>query len=268
MRAFRAVAGLLPIVGLLLGCGSGGSNASNPISPSGSIDQAAMPTSPFGASWEFNGQTWRAIGTPPACPFPLTFITPINLARVTSVLYPGNIRSGDYRPHGGFRLDGPGETGAISVVAPMASTVYRAARYLVNGEVQHMFDFINACGILHRLDHLRDLSPRFQQIAASLPPAAEVDSRTTLVAPGQTVSAGETIATRVGFLSGNVFVDWGVYDLRTQNESSANPSWLAQHPGEFAAYAICWFDNLSPGDSARVRSLPPSGGQGASDYCF
>ena len=118
-----------------------------------------------------------------------------------------------------------------TVVAPMAATIYRAARGLDNGEIQYMFDFINACGVLYRLSHLRDLSPRFQQIAASLPPAVEGDSRTSPVAAGQNVAVGETIATTVGYRSGNFFFDWGVYDLRARNEASAEPAWLAQHPG-------------------------------------
>ena len=101
---------------------------------------------------------WQASGIPPPCPNPLIFTTPVNLSRVTSILYPGQMRGNAYKPHGGFRFDAPGETGDITVVAPMASTVYRAARSLDNGEIQYMFDFINACGILYRLGHLRDLS--------------------------------------------------------------------------------------------------------------
>ena len=221
----------------------------------------------------YDGQTWQASGIPPPCPNPLTFTTPVNLSRVTSILYPGQMRGNaprrGYKPHGGFRFDAPGETDDITVVAPMAATIYRAARGLDNGEIQYMFDFINACGVLYRLSHLRDLSPRFQQIAASLPPAVEGDSRTSPVAAGQNVAVGETIATTVGYRSGNFFFDWGVYDLRARNEASADPAWLAQHPGEQAPYAIYWFDHLSPGDRAIVRSLPPADWQSGatSDYC-
>ena len=245
------------LVGVSVGCG--GSEAPSPTGPSGSLV----------VRWEYAGQRWQATGVPPPCPAPLVFTTPIDVSRVTSVLYPGQIRGGDYKPHGGFRFDGPGETGEISVVAPMAGTVYRAARYLVNGEVQHMFDVLNACGVLHRFDHLRVLSPRFAQIAASLPPAVEGDSRTSLVAAGQAVAVGETLATRVGFSAGNVFLDWGVYDLRARNEAGANPAWLAQHPGEFASYAICWFDNLVPAHAAIVRGLSAADSQSGatSDYC-
>ena len=103
----------------------------------------------------------------------------------------GNAPRRGYKPHGGFRFDAPGETDDITVVAPMAAAIYRAARGLDNGDIQYMFDFINACGVLYRLSHLRDLSPRFRQIAASLPPAVEGDSRTSPVAAGQNVAVGE-----------------------------------------------------------------------------
>ena len=240
-------------------CGEGLS----PISPSSTSPSA------FGVSWMYDGQTWQASGVPPPCPTPLTFTTPVNLSRVTSILYPGQSRGGWYKPHGGFRFDAPGETGEITVVAPMVSTVYRASRALDNGEIQYMFDFINGCGILHRLGHLRDLSPRFQQIAASLPPAVEGDSRTSRAVSGQNVAVGETIGTAVGYLSGNFSLDWGVYDLRARNEASEDPAWLSQHPGELAPYAICWFDHLPSGDSMFVRSLPPADWQSGatSDYC-
>ena len=84
----------------------------------------------------YDGQTWQASGVPPPSPTPLTFATPVNLSRVTSILYPGQTRGGWYKPHGGFRFDAPGETGDITVVAPMVSTVYRASRGLDNGKIQ------------------------------------------------------------------------------------------------------------------------------------
>ena len=89
------------------------------------------------------------------------------------------------------------------------------------------------------------------------------------------MSPGETIGTAVGFLAyqnseENFSLDWGVYDLRERNDASADPAWLTQHPGEFSAYGICWFDYLSPGDRAIVQSLPPADGQSGatSDYCY
>lgn len=194
--------------------------------------------------------------------------SPIDTTRPTSVLYPGQTR-GSYKPHGGFRFDGAGQTNAVTVQAPMEAAVARGARYLEGGEIQYLFDFINACGVMYRFDHLRDLSVRFQALADSFPAAAEGASATTVVS-GQTVTAGETIATAVGFrITANISLDWGVYDLRQRNASSADPAWLASHPGELAPYGICWFDLLPAADAARVRALPPGDAQAGrtSDYC-
>jgi len=275
MKTASVFIGLLTLVGLLEGCSSNASDSLSPTGPSSS----GSPSSPLGITWNYNEQTrtWQASGTPPACPTPLTLTTPVDLSRVTSIVYPGQIRGGWFKPHGGFRLDEPDETGTINVVAPIAATVWRANRGLsgANNEIQYMFDFINDCGIIYRLGHLRELSPRFQQIAESLPPAVEGDSSTTIVAAGQTVALGETIGTAVGFLAfqgseSNFGVDWGVYDVRERNAASADPAWLAQHPGEFPAFGICWLDYLSLADQAIVRSLPAADWQSGatSDYCL
>ena len=261
----------------LAGCGGG--DSSSPTAPSATptaeggatTNPPSSPTPTVGVTWRFDSSDWAATGTPPACPAPLTFTTPVDLFRVTLILYPGQFRGGDYKPHGGFRLDGPGETGVINVVAPMGATITRASQYLGVGELQYLFEFVNDCGIMYRFDHLQGLAPPLQRVASILPPATPGDSRTTDVPPGFTVSAGEIVGTSVGFpVAGNFFFDGGVYDLRQRNPSGQSPAWQATHPGEFAAWAICWFDNLSPGDAGMVRGLPAGdGGSGPmSDYCF
>ena len=187
------------------------------------------------------------------------------------MLYPGQYRGADYKVHGGFRLDGSGETGVVNVVAPMDATITRGSRYLGGGELAYLFEFVNDCGIMYRFDHLLDLAPSLESVASLLPPAREGDSRTTDIPSGFTVRAGDVVATSIGFpMAGNFFFDWGVYDLRQRNTPGQNAAWQATHPGEFAAWGICWFDNLSPGDAATVRSLPAAdGGSGStSDYCF
>ena len=262
MRALATGAAVLLVTAGLAGC-SGGS--SNPTAPSGTTTPSPSAT----VSWQFDGSTWVATGTPPACPAPLTLTTPVDLSRVTSILYPGQSRGGDCKPHGGFRLDGPGESGTIDIRAPMDATITRASRYLGSGELQYLFEFVNDCGIMVHFDHVRDLSPTLQLVADTLPPAREGDSRTTPAPPGLTVAAGQTVATSVGFpVAGNFFIDWGVYDLRQYNTPGQSAAWRATHPGEFAAFALCWFDNLSLGDAATVRGLPASGASGStSDYC-
>lgn len=220
--------------------------------------------------WSFDGSAWRASGPPPACPSPLTVQPPVDFNRATSILYPGQERGGNYKAHGGARFDAAGQTNDVLVFAPMAGDIFRAARYLVDGEIQYTFDIINSCGILHRLGHLRALAPRMQAIADRLPAATEGDSRSTPLPAGIAVTRGEMIATAVGFRNtGNVFFDWGVYDLRQRNLASTRPDWPASRSLELDAHAICWFDLLPPADAERVRSLPPADGvSGAqSDFC-
>lgn len=276
-RNARHLAVTTAAIGLIgaVACGGGSGSPSAPTSPTATAGTpTVLPTpapspSPSEVTWGFNGQAWQASGTPPACPSPLTLQIPVDLSRVTSVLYPGQTRGGNYKAHGGFRFDGSGETNSVTVSAPMAAAIVRGARYIEGGETQYLFDFINGCGVMYRFDHLLVLASRFQALAETLPPAS-ASTVTTNFAAGQTVSAAETIATAVGFrASQNVSVDWGVYDLRQMNAAAQNAAWLASHPGDQAPYGVCWFDNLSAGDAARVRSLPPADGQAGrtSDYC-
>lgn len=219
------------------------------------LDVAILAT----AHWQHDNAGWKVSGAPPDCPNPL-LVTPVGLSRATSILYPGQTRGGDYKPHGGFRFDGPGQTNAEQVVSAMSGTVYRGVRYIQSGEVQYLFDIIHPCGVMLRYDHLRELSPKFAAIAAALPPATENTFTTPL--SGYHVGAGEMIGTAIGF-DGNVGVDFGVYDLRRPN--GVTPV----RGGELAPYAICWFDELAPADAARVRELPAGDfvSGSASDYC-
>lgn len=222
---------------------------------------------PDQVAWQHDGIAWSASGTPPNCESPLLFPTPVSLSNATSVLFPGQLR-GDYKPHGGLRFDGTGQGPGVEIFVPMDATLRSAARYLESGIVQHVFEFVNECGIMYRLDHLLNLSSRFQQIAGTLPQAAEGQSQGTFFPPGTRVRAGELIATTIG-VPGNVFFDWGVYDLRSMNAVSSDANWLSAHPGDQAPYAICWLEFLSPTDTAALTALPlPVAESGSmSDYC-
>ncbi|MBI2019866.1 hypothetical protein HYS94_00385 [Candidatus Daviesbacteria bacterium] len=194
----------------------------------------------------------------PSCPNPLILQTPVDLNLVTSILYPGQERGGEYKPHGGFRFDNA-QNNNIEVRAPIDSELQDASRYIEQGEVQYLFEFAHPCGIRYRFDHLLILVPKFAEVVKSLPEPKEGDSRTTHVDP-ISVKQGEVIATAVGLKgNSNVFVDFGVYDMRGKDRFSQNPR----------EGAICWFDLLPASDSAKVKSLPPadsvSGSQ--SDIC-
>ncbi|MBI2588595.1 hypothetical protein HYW35_00060 [Candidatus Saccharibacteria bacterium] len=223
-------------------------------------------------TWTDEGGSWQPSGTPPNCPDPLVKF-PVDLSLATSILYPGQYRGGDYKPHGGFRFDNNANND-LTVTAPMDADVIRGARYPVNGETQYVFDFIAACGYMYRFGHMLSLSPKLQAIADKLPQNREGDSRDTRINPPLSFKAGETLATAVGIVKGdrntiNVFVDWGMYDLRSKNEASKNADWAAKHPSNTEQYAVCWFDLLGADEEAKVRALPSSDSQSGktSDYC-
>lgn len=223
-------------------------------------------------SWKQDGDGWSAnTKTLPNCPNP-TLKAPVNLDQVTSILYPGQMRGGDYKPHGGFRFDDKKDN-KIEVIAPIDARVVEGARYLENGSIQYMFSFISDCGIMYRFDHLLALEARLQDVANSFPEPKEGDSRTTTVSSSVRVLAGETLASEIGVSEGgrNVFVDFGVYNLREENKISGVDTWVSDPKHNFftAKHAVCWFNLLSSTDSAKIKSLPAADSISGykSDYC-
>ena len=136
------------------------------------------------------------------------------------------------------------------------------------GEIQYLFEFEGDCGVSFRFDHLRKLTAKFEAVVNAFP--IKEDTRTDPVSPPVPVMVGEVIAAEVGFLN-NVFVDFGVYDMRQKNEASNDPAWASAHSQYPAdSYGICWLDSLPQADSVAVKSLPSRDGtnQGkTSDYC-
>lgn len=252
--------------GYATGSGNGGGPGGNTGASSSNESQG---------SWEYTGSDWTYMGggTPPTCASKIISVAPTNTALATSILYPGQTRGGNYKPHGGFRFDNVRDN-AVTVKVPFDATLLRGSRYLVNGETQYTFDFIAPCGIMFRLGHLLVLDSKYQAIADTFPAAQEGDSRTTNVNPPLSVKAGDVIATKVGVTKGgvNTFFDFGVYDLRTKNQASQDPAYTANttmHDAQLAQHAVCWFDWLPEPDATRVKNLPagdPASGK-TSDYC-
>jgi hypothetical protein len=211
---------------------------------------------PRPVQWEYDGSAWRvATGEAPPCDAPI-LIPPVDLSRPSGVLYPGQTRGGDYKPHGGFRFDGA-TSNAVDVVASTGGFVFRVGRYIEQGEVQHMVDILDPCGILVRFDHIRTPSPAIAIAFDALPAPQPDDSRTQATQQQLLIGADTPVAIEVGF-EGNVSFDYGVYDLRQPNGSAAPP-------GELTSYAICWLELLPP----TVYDLPPADPTAgtSSDYC-
>lgn len=218
-------------------------------------------------AWDFNGTKWKPTRSAPACPDAMTIRLPIDITQASSVLYPGQVRGGQYKPHGGFRLDGTAYN-AVTITAPMDAYVVDGSQHYEGADIQYYFDFVSPCGFRYRLDHLHTLSPTLAALAEQLP-AAGVGSEAHFVTP-KFIKAGTVIATAVGHPD-NVGFDLGLYDLRKRNAASASPAFQSAHSDMIgnAFFAVCWFDWLSAADEAAVRALPPGDGiSGAtSDFC-
>lgn len=218
--------------------------------------------------WVQDETGWKAIGNVPSCPEPLEFAGVADLNRATSVLYPGQMRSVGYENTAGFRFDGI-PNNEVTVTAPMDGEVVMAARFLVDGEIQYVFDILSPCGIMNRFDHLLTISPKLQEIADSLPSPKNNDNRSIPVSPPVKISQGEVLATAVGLSkNNNTFISWTVFDFREKNKASQDPAWAENHP-VMDHYAICPFPYLSQKDQQKIKSLPAadyiSGSQ--SDFC-
>lgn len=243
---------------------------------------ANWPTRPA-ITWEATGGgTWISLPydtPPPACPDPISLNLPTtDIKQATSILYPGQYRTGTfegkggtYKPHGGIRFDNSSDNN-VNVVMPFNGSVFQASRFLVDGEIQYSFDIANDCGVMIRLGHLHDLTPAFQAIVDKLPTAVEGDSRNTKVTPNVAFKTGAAIATAVGFKNTkNVGFDYGLYDLRSDNAASQNPAYKAAHgdTAELSSHALCWLNNLNSADQKIVKALPAGDSTSGktSDYC-
>jgi hypothetical protein len=221
--------------------------------------KSTLPTAPASSS--------PSAGATPtsSCPTPL-LQTPVDLSKVTSILYPGQERGGNYKAHGGFGFDNATDN-LVTVTIPLNGKVNRVVRYREMGEIQYLFEFDGDCGVSFRFDHLRKLTAKFEAIVNAFP--IKEDTRTDPVNPPVAVTVGEVIATEVGFLN-NVSVDFGVYDMRQKNEASKDPAWASAHSQYPAdSYGICWLNSLPQADSSAVKLLPSRDAKNGktSDYC-
>jgi prepilin-type N-terminal cleavage/methylation domain-containing protein len=221
--------------------------------------------------WQQAEGGWRSTQTPPACPAQPIMKMPADISKVTGILYPGQTRGGNYKPHGGFRFDGTAND-KVTVKAPVDGFIVRGGRYLAEGEVQYTFDVMNNCGVMYRVGHFRVLPANLQRLADTWPAAVEGDSRTQQVNPAVFVKQGETLATAVGIIKAqNTFFDWGIYDYREQNQASKSVAYQQAHAQdkELSWHAVCWFNWLPASDSTKVKSLPPGDPTSGktSDYC-
>jgi len=234
------------------------------------LNKQRLIVKPEDVVWHFDTATtkWIPNGTPPACPTILSK-SPVDTRLVTAVSYPGQYRDQGYNANGNLTFD-DSNNGDISVYLPMNAKLTRLSSYIENGDQQYSLFFVNPCGLAVKFDHLLTLSDKYQKIVAQLRPNAAVNSVSVPVEPPIRAKAGELVATAVGVPSErNVSVDFGVYDLRAQNQISKNLSWTYYHQVFKSTewFGVCWFNMMPKDDAARINSILQADISDKSDYC-
>lgn len=267
-----AVLGVLGFVGFTIIPKLGGDKKKDDFK-SASDSSASGNAQAEGFIWRQTARGWEAQETAPECPVQPMLKAPADLSKVTSVLYPGQIRgTTSYKPHGGLRFDDSTDN-KITVTAPMDGYIINGTRFIADGgtEIQYSFSIMNNCGVVNMIGHLRELPANLQKIVDTFPEATE-SSASQNVNPPLYVKQGEVLATKVGILGDhNTFFDWGVTDYRQTNEASKSQAYQTAH-GEGNGkdttwYAVCWLQDgwLPSKDQALLAALPS--GNKSSDYC-
>lgn len=226
--------------------------------------------------WMDSQNKWVANGTPPACTFPIIPAgSLLDFTKPLSLLQPGQIRGGSYKPHGGLRWSVYGSYVAdTKITAPFDGVVTVAWQYKTEGAYQFGVNIVHPCGFMLRLGHLHVASPQFAAILEKLPPATEMDSRESYINPPVAVKAGDVIATAVGIPppasadAMGTFFDFGLLDLRAPNPV-VPADFTSNADAKYAKYSLCWYQGnyLSESDKALVAKLPLSNGDSTSTYC-
>jgi hypothetical protein len=225
--------------------------------------------------WRFDGKEWISQGSVPQCPSPLIPTGELlDFSKVLSIVQPGQIRGGSYKPHAGLRWsEFGGVVKGISIKAPFDGEVVAAAQYISEGNYQFTINIIHPCGIMLRLGHLLEPSDSIKKILSTIPPAIENDSRESFLS-GTFIKKDQLIASEVGMVppaspdSLGTFMDLGIVDLRKKNPA-LDSSFKSNADVKYALYSVCWYEGnyFSDSDRARVLNLPFSNGDATSDYC-
>lgn len=228
-------------------------------------------------SWRFDdmSSTWVSQGNAPKCSMPLIAKGELlDFSKVLSIVQPGQVRGGSYKPHAGLRWsEYGGYVKGVTITAPFDGEIIGAAQYKTEGIYQFLVNIIHPCGFMLRLGHLLEPSDFIKDILKDIPPAVENDSRESFLS-GVLIKKGQVIATEVGMPPPaspdalGTFMDLGVLDLRARNpilplNFSSNAS------TKYSLFSVCWYegDYFSETERTKVASLPFSNSDSTSDYC-
>ncbi|MDO8482949.1 MAG: M23 family metallopeptidase [bacterium] len=243
--------------------------SSSPLNKGGGDTTTKKTVTSGPVRWDYRYGKWEPSRTPPACGT-VVLESPADISKANSILYPGQVRGSsikDYKAHGGIHF----KPGDIEVRVPLDGYVFSGVRFYYQGHIQYGIDIMSECGIMQRFGHLYELTPKFQAIAETFRKPVEGDSRGTFLETPIPVKKGEIIATKIGWPGGPNGFDWGVYDLRKENEAAKDSAFRKTHEFQwwYDYHGLCWLDYLPDKDQSFTKALP--GGDGkmgkTSDYC-
>ena len=215
---------------------------------------------------------WTSTHDPSQCP-PMKEvfkIFPIDTSVITQFARPGRtgFNSTIYIAHGALRADDTKhDTVTVSFPASgfsLHAVNRRVETYIESDEEQIKLEFIHPCGILVRLDHLAQLSPKWLDIIDNIPVTS--DSHLTFTQQNvHLVELGEVLSNGIGHPT-NTYLDFGVYDLRQKNKIAEyiSESW-PEYVGT-ADHGVCWSSFFGVETQELLEKLP-AGAVSTSDYC-
>ncbi len=252
-----------------------------PTTPPAQTPVAQTPTAPpttiSKVQWQydFNNATWVSQGVVPKCPTPLISTSELtDFSKIVSIVQPGQSRGGSYKPHGGLRWSTFGTyVKGVTITAPFDGEIVGAVHYTVSGIYQFGINIIHPCGVMLRMGHLQEPSEYMTVVLKGLPPAAENDSRESVLR-GVFIKKGQVIATEVGMPlpalpdSLGTYIDLGILNLLTKNPA-LSASFVSNAEVKYSLYSLCLYEGnyFSDVDKARLLSLPFANGDATSDYC-
>ena len=235
------------------------------------------------SNWE-TGE-WIPSSTPPKCgPLEEMFDgIPIDIRIVNEFGRPGReggngsyyvahgyLRPGN-TPHDQIEVKFPAEGFSLYAVNRRVEDYYIEEKetdtvyHIADDEVQVKLEFHHPCGIKIMLDHLAQITNRWAEIIKDVPVLTN-DSRVTFMGSGEHfVEAGEVLAYAIGHAT-NTYLDFGVYDMRTKNQSA---EMLARDWPEYvsgASYGVCWTGLFGPKVEKILEDLT-TGSVSTSDFC-
>ena len=247
--------------------------------------QTTVPTiQPF-VEWSNETGEWTASSTPPECGLleEIFFVAPIDVSIVNEFARPGRAGGNGFyylahgylrannTPHDQIEVKFPAEGFSLYAANRRVEDYYieeketNTRRHIVDDEEQVKLEFHHPCGIAVMIDHLAQVTDQWAEIIKDVPVLTN-DSRVTFMSSGKYfVESGEVLAHAIGHAT-NTYLDLGVYDLRSKNDSAEMLARDWPKYASTASHGICWTGLFGPEAQELLEGLT-AGSVRTSDFC-